>query len=188
MGKLLVTTALLFLFARPGSAAACVDDADCDDQSVCTEDSCTPANVCANTPVLNGSSCSDGNVCNGAETCQSGTCYPGYPINVSDGNPCTIDGCNPITGGTNTPAPNGTPCPDANICDGEETCQAGSCTEGTAVCSPECVGPEAECLQAVPLLSATVSLTLAALLTLVAVGFGLRRRVATVQAPVRRRL
>jgi hypothetical protein len=176
MRRLLVTTALAAVFVCAGSAAACVDDAECDDQNDCTEDSCTPANVCANTPLLNGSSCSDGNACNGAETCQGGTCYPGYPLNVSDGNPCTIDGCHPLTGATHEIRPDGTPCPDGDTCDGEETCQAGTCTQGTAVCSPECVGPEAECLQAIPLLSVSVSLTLAALLALAAVGSSLRRR------------
>jgi hypothetical protein len=184
MPRLWIATALMVgVFAGPGSAAACVDDTECDDQNVCTTDSCTPASVCANTPLLNGSSCSDGNFCNGAESCQGGTCYPGYPVNVNDSNPCTIDGCHPITGGTHEIVANGTPCPDADTCDGEETCQDGTCTPGTAVCSPECVGPENECLQAVPVLSAPGLLTLAALLMLAAMG----RRAGTVRVVARQR-
>jgi hypothetical protein len=242
MSRRLVATAVLSVLVCAGSAAACVDDADCDDLNDCTADTCTPANVCLNDPLPNGTSCpspggdgnycngaetcqggicypgypvnvsdgnpctidgcdpitggtheirpngtpcpfpgGDGNICNGLETCQGGTCYPGYPLNVSDGNPCTIDGCNPITGGTNEIVANGTPCPDADVCDGEETCQQGVCTQGTALCSAECAGQnEAACLTALPLMSVSASVLLLGLLALT-MGWALRRRAAAVR-------
>ena len=41
--------------------------------------------------------CDDGAECNGSETCSAaGYCEPGVPMNCDDGNPCTIDGCDPV--------------------------------------------------------------------------------------------
>ena len=45
-----------------------------------------------------GSSCSDGNVCNGDEVCQGQACRAGTPLNCDDGNPLTVDTCDPATG------------------------------------------------------------------------------------------
>lgn len=45
--------------------------------------------------------CDDRNVCNGFETCDAATgqCLPGTPLNCDDGNPCTVDSCEPSAGG-----------------------------------------------------------------------------------------
>jgi uncharacterized repeat protein (TIGR01451 family) len=52
-----------------------------------------------------------------------------------DGNPCTSDTCNPLTGQCqSTPLPDGTACDDANPCTVGNTCQAGSCG-APVVCS-----------------------------------------------------
>ena len=80
--------------------------------------------------VPNGTSCSDGNVCNGNDTCQNGSCTHGLALNCNDGNPCTVDTCDPIAGCQHGVAPDGTPCPDGNLCNGAETCQSGVCTAG----------------------------------------------------------
>src|SRR5262249_10577580 len=85
-----------------------------------------PAHAC-----VRGTSRADTNVCNGAETCLGCVCGPGTALNCDDGNPCTADTCNSVTGCAHTPVPNGTPCLDGNVCNGSETCQAGSCTAGT---------------------------------------------------------
>lgn len=76
------------------------------------------------------SDCDDGNVCNGLETCVSGQCVAGTPLVCDDGNPCTTDSCNALTGCVATPVANGTPCADADVCDGAETCQNGVCQDG----------------------------------------------------------
>jgi len=48
-----------------------------------------------------------------------------------DGNDCTTESCQPALGCTNPLLPNGTPCPDDTLCNGDETCVAGTCTAGT---------------------------------------------------------
>ncbi|MFZ5441285.1 MAG: hypothetical protein ACOZQL_14855, partial [Myxococcota bacterium] len=71
---------------------------DCNDQNPCTLDACDVALGCTHAP-NSGASCADNNVCNGAETCSaSGVCMPGAGLDCSDGNPCTLDSCNAVTG------------------------------------------------------------------------------------------
>jgi slime mold repeat-containing protein/copper-binding protein NosD len=49
-----------------------------------------------------------------------------------DGNPCTVESCNATTGTCSyTSLPDTTPCPDSTVCNGAETCVAGTCTAGT---------------------------------------------------------
>ena len=50
--------------------------------------------------------CDDGNGCNGSETCQGGLCIPGLPMTCNDGNACTLDSCDPVTGCTFTTTTN----------------------------------------------------------------------------------
>ncbi len=85
---------------------------------------------CYTTPRPDGTSCSDGNACNGVETCQAGTCVTSSAPNCDDGNPCTVDGCDPTGGCTHTPLADGASCANGVFCDGDETCQAGVCTPG----------------------------------------------------------
>jgi hypothetical protein len=105
-----------------------------DDGNVCTADACDPALGVTHAPVAAGVSCADGNVCNGSETCNgAGVCAPGTTLPVDDGNPCTTDSCDAALGVLHTPAPAGTSCADANVCNGTEVCSAsGTCTPGTA--------------------------------------------------------
>jgi subtilisin family serine protease len=136
----------------------------CDDHNACTVDTCTPATGCQHTVVPDGTSCTDGNLCNGAEVCHGTTCTPGTPLVCDDGNPCTsnlcapatgclfvdacddgdpctTDSCDLVTGCQHTPAPDGTPCPDQNLCNGDEVCQTGTCAAGsplTCDTGPEC--------------------------------------------------
>jgi RHS repeat-associated protein len=103
-----------------------------DDGNPCTTDSCDPASGPKHTPAADGTSCSNGDLCDGDETCHSGSCTPGTPVNVDDGNPCTIDACSPVSGTvTHVAAPNGTTCADSNVCNGTELCVAGACAPGT---------------------------------------------------------
>ena len=51
----------------------------------------------------------------------------------SDGNPCTIDGFDPVLlRCVSTPKPDGTACSDGLFCNGPETCQSGACAAGPA--------------------------------------------------------
>jgi uncharacterized repeat protein (TIGR01451 family) len=64
-----------------------------------------------------------------------------------DGNPCTSDVCNPITGQCqSTPVPNGQACDDQNLCTVGNTCQAGACGTpvvcgGGDLCAPNVCDP-----------------------------------------------
>jgi nitrous oxidase accessory protein NosD len=104
---------------------------NCDDNSLCTVDSCDPVAGCRHVGVADGTSCADGTVCNGAEVCQGGICQPGSPLNCDDGNPCSTDVCLAVTGCQHTPLANNTPCPDLTLCNGAEFCQSGICIAGT---------------------------------------------------------
>ncbi|MCC6996412.1 MAG: hypothetical protein IT370_17510 [Deltaproteobacteria bacterium] len=112
-------------------SATCVP-ADCNDSNACTTDVCG-ASGCTHTPVATGTSCADGTVCNGAETCNAGgACVSGTPLTVDDGNVCTADSCDPVTGVSHAPVAAGTSCADGTVCNGAETCDAGgACVSGT---------------------------------------------------------
>ncbi len=53
--------------------------------------------TCTYTP-LSGTPCNDGNLCSTGDTCQSGTCTS-ETKNCDDGLPCSVDSCNPTSGG-----------------------------------------------------------------------------------------
>jgi RHS repeat-associated protein len=105
-----------------------------DDGNPCTSDSCDPASGVAHVPLAAGTACADADLCNGDETCNaSGTCVAGTPPTVGDGNPCTDDTCDPSTGVAHDPVAAGTACADADLCNGDETCDgSGTCAAGTA--------------------------------------------------------
>jgi MYXO-CTERM domain-containing protein len=134
LSKLLVVSSIsifVIIFVIGGSALACIDDSGCADGNICTQDICIDG-VCSNPPHINGTPCPDNDFCNGAETCQGGVCYPGYPVLVDDGNPCTLDYCDPIVGGVNEIRPDGASCSDEEPTNGDEICLGGVCTAGTA--------------------------------------------------------
>jgi extracellular elastinolytic metalloproteinase len=82
--------------------ANAVDPGLCADGNPCTTESCVSLE-CQIEPVANGTSCVDDDVCNGDETCQSGICSAGPALDCSDGDPCTADGCDGISGCFNDP-------------------------------------------------------------------------------------
>src|SRR5262249_30878745 len=82
---------------------------------------------CSNPSTPDGALCDDGNACTANDTCQAGTCQPGTPTPVDDGNACTIDSCDPTTGVNHAPEPFGT------ICDVGRVCRGTSCDPRTAV-------------------------------------------------------
>lgn len=58
-------------------------------------------------------------------------CLAGTAFDPDDGNPCTDDSCDPLTGVSHAPAISGTSCADADACNGDETCDgASSCIAG----------------------------------------------------------
>jgi len=79
------------------AACGCAADADCDDQSVCTKDTCK-----------------NGWCTNAAKTCD-------------DKNPCTVDACDPVGGCVATAISTQTECNDGNDCTTGDKCTAGAC-------------------------------------------------------------
>jgi len=55
-----------------------------------------------------------------------------FDTDCDDGNPCTVEVCNVTAGGVCeiTLLPDGSPCADSNVCNGEEVCTGGLCTAG----------------------------------------------------------
>jgi hypothetical protein len=101
----------------------------CDDKEVCTQDTCDISNgTCKYAPLQK--SCSDDNVCTTGDACGTNaatstyTCVPGKQASCDDGNPCTVDSCDPVKGCTNTV--------DATI---KVACYTGpSGTKGAGIC------------------------------------------------------
>lgn len=103
-----------------------------DDGNPCTADNCDPIAGVSHPPVPVGTSCGDSDVCNGVETCDGlGSCTQSAPPVVDDGDVCTNDHCDPTFGVIHTLAPNGTPCSDDTVCNGDEACFVGSCVTST---------------------------------------------------------
>lgn len=102
----------------------------CNDGNACTNDGCDVALGCVTTN--NTAPCSDGDVCTNADHCAGGACVSGSPIVCDDGNACTNDACNPLSGcfATN----NTLACNDANACTTGDTCSAGACVGAPRVC------------------------------------------------------
>ncbi|MFO0586166.1 MAG: hypothetical protein U0441_01440 [Polyangiaceae bacterium] len=77
--------------------------ADCDDGNPCTVDACEDG-VCSYSFAAAGTPCPDASACNGEETCDGkGICVAGTPQILDDGDTCTLDLCDPKTGGVTHP-------------------------------------------------------------------------------------
>ena len=75
-------------------------------------------------PACSNQTCNDNSACTANDHCENFLCQ-GTPIHCEDGNICTDDSCNPLSGcmyDYNT-----APCDDGLFCNGSDTCNAGSC-------------------------------------------------------------
>jgi hypothetical protein len=114
-------------------------DANCDDDNVCTSDTCTAGGCDYADKSL---PCDDGEFCNGLDTCDGGECsvHAGDPCAGPDGDTDCAESCDETMDGCTAADPDGTPCrPAAGTCDVAETCNAGVCpTDGksSALCRP----------------------------------------------------
>ncbi len=87
----------------------------CNDGNPCTDDSCISGLGCTGTPVTKTTACNDGNGCTTGDTCANGVCG-GTQAVVDDGNACTNDACDPMSGITHTPVGDGTACGTSSAC------------------------------------------------------------------------
>lgn len=104
----------------------------CDDANVCTADTCDPIKGCVYTPVADKTNCGKADLCTADSLCTAGKCTVGAKTDCSDGNPCTNDSCDPLTGCKWTP--NNGACEDGDKCTSGEKCGAnGKCAGGVAI-------------------------------------------------------
>ena len=103
---------------------------DCEDDNVCTADSCEPASgTCSHEPVEQ--PCDDGSLCTDGDACVEGECNPGDLVICDDDNECTTDSCDPATGCVFEGGDGfiGQNCDDDNPCTLNDQCNAqGECT------------------------------------------------------------
>lgn len=103
------------------------DDLDCDDDNICTDDSCDPASGCEY--INNHLGCDDDDVCSLGDICVEGSCVSGdQELPCDDDNVCTVDLCLPDTGCQSSPAEGD--CDDGNACSLGDSCAQGICMPG----------------------------------------------------------
>jgi hypothetical protein len=102
---------------------------DCDDSNECTADSCDEGTGCLHENLE--TDCDDQDACTGIGRCAGGECRSGPAIDCDDGNPCTDDSCDSLTGCSNTH--NEADCDDLDACTTADRCGAGVCRGGPAL-------------------------------------------------------
>ncbi len=107
---------------------SCVGESkDCDDGSICTQDSCDPTSGdCLHLAVPG--PCEDGSLCTTDDLCVAGLCV-GTPMDCDDDNLCTADQCLDETGECAHEPLTGS-CDDHNLCTVGDTCMDGACVPG----------------------------------------------------------
>jgi hypothetical protein len=113
-------------------AIGCVHVASnvCDDGDPCTDDACEASSGCSYTD-NEGAPCG-GDVCTLGSYCSGGDCHISSVIrDCGDGNVCTDDGCDPVTGCFHIA--NEEPCFDGDLCTTFDVCGGGSCHAGPLV-------------------------------------------------------
>ncbi len=121
---------------------------DCDDDNVCTDDSCDLASGCIHTP--NQAPCELGDSCLLGVHCEGGACIFEGTLGCDDGNPCTDDSCLPNEGCENVN--NALPCSDGSVCTFGDKCGGGACVPGSQLdcddgnpCTDDACDPDAGC-------------------------------------------
>ena len=86
-------------------------------------------------PVADGAVCIDDGACTLAAACLGGVCTVTRTRSCDDGNACTNDVCNDVSGCASTPVANGGACNDGNPCTTSDVCQAGTCAGPALACA-----------------------------------------------------
>ena len=76
-----------------GTPVAC----DVSQDTVCQGNTCDPTSGACAMKFYNGTLCNDGQFCTNTDVCSSGACV-GIPVSCADGDPCTRDFCDELTG------------------------------------------------------------------------------------------
>lgn len=124
---------------NPASGCTAGSTLNCNDNNPCTVDSCNPLVGCTHAP--NADPCNDGNPCTLNDTCAASACKGTPKSCAPDGDPCTLDECNPTTGNCYVAVPNGFACDDQEACTVPDTCVGGFCSGDLF---PPCKDPTAQ--------------------------------------------
>ncbi|MCB9875964.1 MAG: hypothetical protein H6835_00035, partial [Planctomycetes bacterium] len=126
---------------------------DCDDDNVCTDDSCHVVEGCQNAP--NTAPCGDGDACTTQDACKAGKCG-GKAKDCDDGDACTTDGCDKgvCTHAADVKCDDGDAC-TTDSCDKSKGCvhvatggpcdDGDPCTAGETCTAAGCVGAPKNC-------------------------------------------
>jgi hypothetical protein len=102
----------------PETVVVCPQPEEAD--AFCLAASCAAGTgECSLVPANDGKLCDQTNTCTYGEICLQGTCADGLAVNCNDGNPCTLDTCEPETGCHNGVIEGS--CDDGNSCT-KDTC------------------------------------------------------------------
>ena len=139
-----------------GTTVVCADD-----DNPCTVESCDPINGCSSDGTGITIARDDADACTAGETClgdADGTCGEGTTVVCADdGNPCTVESCDPINGCLHDGTGITIACDDADACTAGETCLGDAdstcggsstiaCDDGNP-CTAETCDPVNGCLQ-----------------------------------------
>ena len=106
---------------------------NCDDSSVCTDDSCdSVTGDCLHFAAVGVLSCSDNNACTYDDTCKLGVCT-GKNFQCNDALDCTLDTCDKKLGCLYT-VQDKAPCDDKNPCTVGDTCSTNKCEGKVKTC------------------------------------------------------
>lgn len=108
-------------------------EVQCADAEDCTADSCNPQVGCVFAPIILPGGCDDRTVCTVSDQCVNGVCA-GTPISCDDGNYCTDDLCDPVSGCYHED--NDLLCSDGNACTLLDQCHLGTCAGVNVFANP----------------------------------------------------
>lgn len=109
--------------------------ATCDDGNACTQERCEAGRGCVVSGVVVGAACDDGSVCTDGDRCDaSGACVGEAVRDCDDGDPCTVDRCDPRTGCEAIAAEDGHTCEDGARCTIDDRCVRGVCVGDAVPC------------------------------------------------------
>ena len=108
---------------------------DCYDTEQCTLDTCdSKTGKCLFSPLSDGA-CDDGNLCTLNDLCSGGKCVSGKAPPCGDGDPCTVDNCDPKSGKcVHDAAKESSSCNDGNLCTSGSKCVLGTCVGAAKDC------------------------------------------------------
>jgi len=112
----------------------------CNDNNPCTDDACDAGTGCTTTN--NTAPCSDKNLCTLNDQCKDGGCAGTSTLDCDDGNVCTDDSCDAVSGCDHLD--NVAPCEDGNDCSEGDLCTEGLCVGGESTCGCEA---DADCAE-----------------------------------------